>query len=455
METMAQVVDRWHLSQPQEGAEPCQVHSSKTRVLVPSADHGKGKRWQVRYRDANGEQRAENFEKKGDADSRAAAIKSDLDKGQLIDRAAGRQMFRTLAEEWRTGAIHRERTESRIEGTLRLHLYPTFGDRGIASIKRSDIQNWVKGQSQRYKASTVCGHFEVLNSVMRVAVLDGVIRANPCDGVQLPEVPRRVIVPHPIAVWALIEAAPRRYKAVVRGAASTGLRQGELFGLEDGVDYLRRKVEVCQQLCTPTKGPQYLGPLKTPESYRDVPLAPSAVTGLSVHVAEFPPVEIEIEDRTDPLKPRTRKARLVFTDDSGRPMRRSTWSRIWKQIKEDAQKLLDELYAEQLAEWERLGRPEGAEPQRVRIPEKCTLHSLRDFYATVLIKKRESVKTVQTRLGHSKPSITLDKYVGFWPTDEDTTAAAIESVMTELEQFLQQSARDVHAATGTEPRPLP
>jgi integrase len=396
-------------------------------------------------------ERSLNFEKKGDADSREAEIKSDLDRGQLVDRAAGRQTFRALAEEWRTGAIHRERTASRVEGTLRLHLYPTFGGRGMASIKRSDIQNWVRALSAppRHQPSTVCGHFEVLNTVMRVAVLDGVIRANPCDGVQLPEVRRGIIVPHPIAVWALIEAAPRRYKAIVRSTASSGLRQGEIFGLEDGIDFLRRKVEVSQQLCTPAKGPQHLGPLKTPESYRDVPFAPSAVTALSMHIAEFPPVEVEIEDRTDPLKPRTRKARLIFTDDSGRPMRRSTWSRVWKQIKQDAQKLLNELHAEQLAQWERLGRPEGAEPQRVRIPEMCTLHSLRDFYATVLIKKRESVKTVQVRLGHSKPSITLDKYVGFWPTDEDTTADAIESVLGQLEQLLQQSARVVHAGAGT------
>ncbi|WP_406461653.1 hypothetical protein [Streptomyces sp. NBC_01622] len=85
----------------------------------------------------------------------------------------------------------------------------------------------------------------------------------------------------------------------------------------------------------------------------------------------------------------------------------------------------------------------------VRVPKKCTLHSLRDFYATTLIKHKESVKVVQVRLGHSKPSITLDKYVGYWPTDEDTTAAAIESVLEEPEPVPQQSARVVHAPTGT------
>lgn len=453
---MATVVDRWHLSRPRKGSRACAEHSSRTKRLVPSAEHGQGKRWQVRFRDANGEQRAENFEKKGDADSRAAKVKSDLDSGQLLDRAAGRQTVRTLAEGWRTSALHRDRTESRIEGTLRLHVYPTFGSHGVASVKRSEVQAWVKSQSLRYEPSTVCGHFEVLNSVMRIAVLDGAIRANPCDGVTLPEVRRSVIVPAALAVWALIEAAPARYKAVVRLAASSGLRQGELFGLEEGLNFLRQKVDVFQQLCTPDKGPQYLGELKTPESYRDVPLAPSALTTVSVHIAEFAPAAVEIEDRTDPLKPRTRKARLLFTDDNGRPMRRSTWSRIWKKIKADAQQLLDAVYRDGMERWQRSGRPEGAEPEYVRVPEKCTLHSLRDFYATVLIKKRESVKTVQVRLGHSKPSITLDKYVGWWPTDEDTTAAAIESVLGELENPSLQlpSARVVHAATGTGPRSL-
>jgi integrase len=56
----------------------------------------------------------------------------------------------------------------------------------------------------------------------------------------------------------------------------------------------------------------------------------------------------------------------------------------------------------------------------VRVPDKLTLHGLRDFYASTLIKNREKVKVVQVRLGHSKPSITLDKYTGLWPTDEDT-----------------------------------
>ncbi|MEU2300539.1 tyrosine-type recombinase/integrase [Streptomyces antibioticus] len=431
---MAQVYDRWHLSRPRKGAEPCAEHSSKTRALVPAAEHGVGKRWQVRYRDADGEQRKENFEKKAAADARSAEVETDLNRGQYVDRAAGRETFRARAEDWRASAIHRERTEGRVERTLRLHLYPTFGGRSIANIKRSEVQTWVKSQAARYEPSTVASHFEVLGTVMRMALIDGVIRLNPCEGVKLPERRSNLAIPHPLAVQALIQAAPARYRALVRLAASSGLRQGELFGLEDGLDFLRRKVEASQQLVTPDRGAQYLGPLKTPESYREVPLAPSAVTAVSLHMAEFRPIAREIEDRTDPLNLTTRAVTLVFTDDNGCPIRRSTWSRVWKTIKDGANKALDEQYVKACAKWERLGKPDGGEPERVRVPEKCTLHTLRDFYASCLIKKNENVKTVQVRLGHSKPSITLDKYTGLWPTGEDTTADAIESVLGEVPQ---------------------
>lgn len=408
---MAEVYDRWHLSRPPAGAEPCTEHSTKTRAVFPGAYHGKGKRWQVRYRDADGVQRKENFAKRPQADARAAEVENDLNKGQFIDRAAGRETFRTLGEAWRTSAIHRERTEGRVERTLRLHLYPAFGNRGVASIKRSDVQAWVKSQSARYEASTVGSHFEVLSTVMRMAVLDGALRVSPCEGVQLPEVRSKLVIPHPVAVKALIEAAPDRYKALVRLAASSGLRQGELLGLEDGIDTDRSSVEASQQLVTPDKGAQYIGPLKTPESYREVPLAPSALAAVEEHKRRFPVVGLQLEDRTDPLRPVVRQVRLLFTDDKGRPIRRSTWTRIWKRIREEANRLLQAA-----------GSP-------VRVPEKLTLHGLRDFYASCLITAGENVKTVQVRLGHSKPSITLDKYTGLWPTAEDTTAAAIESAL--------------------------
>ena len=52
------VYDRWHKSRSRPGEEKCGDHRK-----VPTADHGKGDRWQVRWRDAGGKQCKRNFAK--------------------------------------------------------------------------------------------------------------------------------------------------------------------------------------------------------------------------------------------------------------------------------------------------------------------------------------------------------------------------------------------------------
>ncbi|MFI8894849.1 tyrosine-type recombinase/integrase [Streptomyces paradoxus] len=440
---MASVYDRWHLSRPKKGAEPCSEHSSKTRILVPSADHGQGKRWQVRWRDAAGEQQKENFAKRSQADTRAATIEADLARGLYVDPAAGKESFRAVAERWRTSAVHRSGTASRVERALRIHIYPTFGDRPIVSIRPSEVQAWVKDRSQVLAPSTLRITFAYLVTVMHTAVRDRTIAVNPCAGIKLPEVRRPEIVPlHRDAVRALIGAAPPRYRAMILLAVASGLRQGEVFGLEvDCIDFLRREVTVRQQLIVPDRDADadedetpepYLGEPKTHESYRTVPLVGLAVDALAAHLQQYPAAVVDIEDRTDPRKPKRRKAQMLFTTDRGDVIKRASWSHVWTRMEERANEALSKAYAEAYAAWVQRGRPEGQEPAPVRVPDGASMHDLRHFYASALIKNRESVKTVQRRLGHSKPSITLDIYTHLWPDDEDTTRAAVEAVLGDV-----------------------
>ncbi|MCX4908066.1 site-specific integrase [Streptomyces sp. NBC_00878] len=440
---MSSVYDRWHLSRPKKDAKPCAEHSSKTRTLVPSADHGKGKRWQVRWRDAAGEQQKENFAKRSQADNRADTIGADLARGLYVDPAAGKESFRAVAERWRTSAVHRDGTASRVERALRLHIYPTFADRPIVTIRPSEVQAWVKDRSQVLAPSTLRVTFAYLVTVMHTAVRDRTIALNPCAGIKLPEVRRVEITPlHADAVRALIETAPPRYRAMILLAAASGLRQGEVFGLEvDCIDFLRREVMVRQQLITPDKDTDadqdatpepYLGEPKTHESYRTVPLATSAVNALAAHLQQHPAITVDIEDRTDPRKPKQRQAQMLFTSDRSEVLRRANWSYVWGRMEERANEALAKSYAEAYAAWVQRGRPDGQEPAPVRVPDGASMHDLRHFYASALIKNRESVKTVQRRLGHSKPSITLDIYTHLWPDDEDTTRAAVEAVLGDV-----------------------
>jgi integrase len=51
------------------------------------------------------------------------------------------------------------------------------------------------------------------------------------------------------------------------------------------------------------------------------------------------------------------------------------------------------------------------------------------YYASLLIRHGESVKTVQSRLGHASAAETLDTYSHLWPDSDDRTRDAIDSVL--------------------------
>ncbi|MFF3060022.1 tyrosine-type recombinase/integrase [Streptomyces sp. NPDC057909] len=410
---MAEVYDRWHLSRPPADAELCEAHSSRTQTVYPSTDHGTGKRWQVRYRDLSGKQCKENFDRKTAADSRAAKVRTELGDGTFVNRELGKQKFRDIAARWQETAVHRERTETNVERALRLHIYPTFGNREIGRIQRGDGLKWIKERSAVIAPSTFATPWNVCTSILKMAHQEGIIPKYPWEGLKPPEVFYPEIHPlHPEAVRALIGTASPRYRALVRQAASTGLRQGELFGLED--EEPAETVAVKQQVIGPDKGVPYLGEPKTRQSYRSVPQGRSVVDVIAQHRGEFPAQVVYIEDRTNPRKPVWRHARLLYTSEAGGAIRRGSWAKVWATNVKRANAYLEKSGS------------------KVRVPEGTTLHDLRHFYASILIKNGATPKQVQKRLGHAKPSITLNVYTHLWEAEEDRTAGMMEAALSDV-----------------------
>jgi len=54
---------------------------------------------------------------------------------------------------------------------------------------------------------------------------------------------------------------------------------------------------------------------------------------------------------------------------------------------------------------------------------------LRHYYASLLIRFGESVKTVQARLSHATAAETLDTYSHLWPNSDDRTREAVDAVL--------------------------
>ena len=350
--------------------------------------------YRARYRPApNSAQKTRTFIRKVDAQRWLDEVTAALVTGQLVDPHPGRQTVRGYAEQWRLSQVHRPTTAAHVETMLRLHVYPVLGDRPLASVLPSDVQSLVKRLSGILAPSTVGVVHRILAAVFKAAVRDRRIVVSPCEATKLPKNPKQRIEPLSVdAVQALAEAIPDRYRALVTLAAGTGLRQGEAFGLGvDRIDSLRRQLTVDRQLITLPGRPPYLAAPKTQASIRTIPLPQVVVDAHGAHLNTWP------------------AEALVFTTDLRAPIRRTAFSaRVWRPAVKAA-----------------------------GLPASVTFHALRHFYASLLIRHGESVKTVQARLGHASAAETLDTYSHLWPDSDDRTRAAVDSVLRTAEDSLR------------------
>lgn len=343
--------------------------------------------WTARRRDPNGRQRKKAFARRVDAERFLSTITADVVRGTYVD-PHDPTTFREYAEAWRESQLHRPTTRAHVETNLRRHAYPRFGDRRLAAVRPSEIQAWVTSMTHILSPATVQVVHGIVAVIFKAALRDRLVSTSPCEGTRLAKkVPVEVRPLSTATVQALVDAVPKRYRALLVLADGTGMRQGECFGLADTrLDLDEHTLRVEQQLILLPRHPPFLGPPKTPVSHRTIPLPDVVVTALREHLAYSP---VHHHDR------------LVFTDDDGRGIRRTTFSReIWRPAVTAA------------------GAPHGT-----------GFHDLRHYYASLLIRHGESIKTVQRRLGHATAAETLDTYAHLWPDSDDRVRDAVDSAL--------------------------
>jgi integrase len=382
-------------------------------VKEKRARHDTGRRWRVRYEDLDGRERSRSFDKKADAEAFKTEVDAALKHGTYHDPDAGRISLRKYAEEWlearRFDAVTREAVASR----MRLHIYPALGGRRLDELasRPSLIEAWLTELQQArgertLAASTVGKIFIHLNSVLRAAVLDGRISANPCARVTAPKPPKRKVQPWTPETAASVRAAlPERIRAMVDAGTGLGLRQSEIFGLAvEEIDFLRHMVHVRQQVKLVGGRPYFAIPKG--EKERHVPMAGHTASALAAHLAAFPAVEVTLPWH----EPKTRRhgkphtALLLFTTRAGRPLHRNGFNaNTWRPAVQAA----------------------GLPDDRVN---GC--HMLRHVYASVLIARGIDVRTVAEFLGHSDGgALVLKTYSHLMPDAEDKTRRALEAAL--------------------------
>ncbi|MEU1360785.1 site-specific integrase [Micromonospora zamorensis] len=368
-----------------------------TRKYIPSKRHGRGKRWRVRYTDADNNDRERLFDLKRDAETFDLDCRSGGAPEVQLKREAVRLTFAEYAQRWREARESGWATETRrrIPQNLRKHLLPVFGEKAIRSINLTDVLAWLSRLlDDGTPKSSVSLYFGLFKTIMNAAVVDKVIPDNPCNGVKLAQILRGLSrapkwVPTSDQVLKLAEVVPRRYRAAIWLGAGEGLRLGEVLGMEDGprcADFDRGELHVVQQL---RHSPEHFGGfyLSTPKSGSTGTVDLDAVVAeeLTAHISEVGPVEFELSDITTGER-RTRPVGVLFTSSRGKLLTDTYWSELWAGWRE-------------AAGW----------------PKEGTFHSLRHFFATTLMSNGVEPQEVQKALRHANLRITLETYVHWLP----------------------------------------
>lgn len=396
------IVDRWHKSRPNDHEPRCRAHD-----LVPTSDHGKGDRWQVRYRDDKNEQRKKNFPKKTGRDPNvhasafAAKIRDELNTGVYISPTAGKVTLATYAEQWRTMQTCDQATLEQITSRLKVHVYPKIGkqEMGVLERRPSLVQAWIKSLEPSLAPLTIRTIVGNVSTICDAAVEDSIIRRNPfkARSVRLPAARPVNRTPWTLPqLEAMSGALDERYRAMADLGAGCGHRQGELFGVaDDDVDLAGRMIAVVRQVRL--VGGELVFSLPKGGRRRDVPLPETVASRLSDHIDTHPPIAVTLPWRVPGGDPVT--VRLLFVTAEGSALERNEFNRIWRAARAAA------------------GIPNT---------RGNGVHVLRHTAASAWLAAGVDIRTVAEYLGHADPGFTLKTYIHLMPDSADRARKAMD-----------------------------
>lgn len=328
---------------------------------------------QVRWRDPAGRERAKTFLKVTDARAFKTQIEHEVQRGLYIDRDFGKTPFGECAVGWLESKVDLRRSSwSRDESYLRNHVMDAFEKVGVGAMTKSDIQSWIRDlQGKGLSPGTIKHCFRILRSILQEAVDRKLIAESPCRRVALPRVERQErLYLEPEEVRRLADAIGTQFKALVLCGAYLGCRWGELVGLRrSNLNLDAGTIRIVGTLEEVAGIVRYVEDTKTAASRRTLTLPRFLIDVLREHLAMSPETE------------------LVFVGAEGGLLRRNNFRRrFWKPALAAA-----------------------------RLNEGLRFHDLRHTCASILIAQGAHPKEIQTRLGHSSITTTMDRYGHLFP----------------------------------------
>ena len=355
--------------------------------------------YRVRYRLDDSTLITENgYTTRNDAEDRAADIESDQRRGRFVDPRLAQTSIDEWIRNWSQAHYVTDTTRATYDSHIRNHILPRWSGTAVGDIARIAVKGWVNNQLRRTLSDKSCQDILVLFSmILGEAVDEGLIGTNPCRKLRITftERPER---PHatPDEVVAISARMPTGAGLMILTAAYTGLRWGELAGLQWTHTHLddacpRIDVDATDGALHELGGRLQLGPPKSTASARTVHLPPFLAELLTAHRDHHPDTP------------------FVFTGANGGLHRRANFrQRFWQPA---------------LA-----GNPARGLPP---IQPALHFHDLRHSHETWLVEDHVPRVLRLQRLGHKRKDID-DFYA-------HVTPAMREKMLTALQQRWEHS----------------
>jgi integrase len=371
-------------------------------------------RWCIDFYDQHGKRRLKVL-KAGTTKKRAKEalreIEDQVGKGIFMPTKKV-PTFSEVAKDWieHKRLNLRETTWEVYEGHVRNH-FDDLEDLKINRITTATIEKFIRTRQERdMNIGTLRKILVTLGQILSYAVRHKYIEHNPLRDAERPRGQGNVAdgqdktaILSPFQITAFLSKVDeQKYCALFMLAIFSGARQGEILGLKwSDIDWQTKQVHVQR---TFNNGRFFS--TKTKTSNRKIDLGPKVITELKRWKLTCPINDLD----------------LMFPNDAGGPINYSNMVQ---------RHFLPALKA--------AGLP------RIRF------HDLRHTYASLMIEQGENIKYIQTQLGHSSPTVTLNVYAHLMkPTNQEAVCRLEERVFGENgDQMETITKKEVAASTVT------
>lgn len=332
-----------------------------------------------------------------EADKELVNFVYEIENGIVLQNSS--MTFKEFSDLWAKNYGEKElapKTYERYKGMLQTRILPYLGHYKLCTIKPTHIMNFYDylskdHQQTRFKnkqtknvtkglsSKTILEHHRLLHAMLQNAVYWQIIPYNPADRVKPPKHTRAQIKYYDDSQCKqLLEALEKedlKYQTIIILTLFTGMRRGEVMGLEwNDVDLKTGFISI-------TKASQYTS---TKGIYVKSPKTESSVRSVGI-----PQIVIDI----------LKKYKTWYEEEKAK------CGDIWKNsnrlfVKWDG----SPMHPDTITDWFR------SFIKRNDLPP-ITFHGLRHTNATLLISKNVDLAIVSSRLGHAQITTTLNFYV--------------------------------------------